>query len=336
MNDCAVIQEMISAMLDGELSENERAAVEAHILNCSECAAMYADFAALSEETGEMLAEVPDSLHDKIMKGVRTSRKPKKSVLITLRPYVSAAACLVVIIGAVMAFKDGRSFELASTAADSASAPAAVYDMPAAAAEDGVLYQAESSIYGNLNDSKCAYDSPAEMIEAPADAVAEEYADEPAAEPAVPAAPAPEPENSESDNSVICNGDVYIPEIVPGDYESLTAHFLALFDIGLTANDIELEEGMELENAYIALISPQRDAVTVHAVEDIASLVSALKCRNTEIEEWPVYPSALVEFEYGGEYYCFPLYFDGEKIIVTTVERSYYAYAAVEELLSIK
>ena len=323
MNDCAKIQEMISGMLDGALSAKDEAEVHEHIARCPECAAMYADFAALSEGIGELCAEVPASLHDRIMKGVRTTPKPKKSLFIALRPYMSAAACLVVVIGAVLALRGGGI----DKAANDAASPATAYDMPAAAvadsAEDCCYGMSESAIYqaepGEAPDAKHAAETPAEM--AP---------DEPACEPA-----APEAEET-CESGVDCDGDVYIPEIVPGDHKSLTAHFLALFDIGLTANDIELEEGMELENAYIALISPERDAVTVHAVEDTAALVSALTCENREITHWPMYPSALVEFEYGGEYYCFPIYFDGEKVIVTTVERSYYAHSTAEEFLSIK
>lgn len=344
MNDCAKIQEMISAMLDGEISAGERAAIEAHIALCPECAAMYADFTALSEGMVEMCEEVPAALHDKIMNGVHAASKPKKGLLISLRPYMSAAACLVVIVGAIFALRDSRNdIKWLSNTADTAvsvaaSAPAAAAD---SAAFDYYSFQeaktesfAEESVeaddskrsdYGTAEDSPAAAE-PAAPMEVPADTAVEEPAED---------MPAEETENG-SENISDCDGDVYIPEIIPGDHESLTAHFLALFDIGLTANDIEFTDGLQLENVYIAVINAERDAVEVHAVGDTVHLISALKCAETEISFWPMYSSALIEFEYKGEYYCFPIYFDGEKLIVTTIERSYYAAASVEELLSIK
>ena len=66
MNDCQKIQEMISAMLDGELLAKEREAIEEHIAACHKCAAMYADFTALSGVFEESREEVPANLHTKI------------------------------------------------------------------------------------------------------------------------------------------------------------------------------------------------------------------------------------------------------------------------------
>ena len=136
MNYCEKIQEMISAMLDGEISERDRAVIEAHIASCPECAAMYEDFAALSGELNESFSEVPANLHSRIMKGVRVSRKPKKPLLIALRPYMSAAACLVVVIGAVFALR-GSSKSMDSVArSDKVSTPAVPAAAPAEAAQE--------------------------------------------------------------------------------------------------------------------------------------------------------------------------------------------------------
>ena len=66
MISCEKIQEMISSMLDGQLSDEERAAVEEHIARCPECAAMYEDFSALSISLKEEFSAVPAQLHDKI------------------------------------------------------------------------------------------------------------------------------------------------------------------------------------------------------------------------------------------------------------------------------
>lgn len=175
MNDCQKIQEMISAMLDGELLAKEREAIEQHIASCPECAAMYADFAALSGMFEESREEVPANLHAKIMKGVRTSQKPKKPLIIQLRPYMSAAACLIIVVGAVFAMRDEHK------SADSLAAPM-VAEAPAAFAEDASPAEAvrveNFSFYGY--DDAEAEKALAEPAEAPMPAPAE---------PAAPAEP---------------------------------------------------------------------------------------------------------------------------------------------------
>ena len=132
MTDCVKFQEMISAMLDGEISASQREAIEQHIAACPECAAMYADFAALSGVFEESVEEVPAALHSRIMKGVRISQKPKKPLIIQLRPYMSAAACLVVLIGAVFTLRGEHKSADSLSAPMVAEAPAA----PAAYAEE--------------------------------------------------------------------------------------------------------------------------------------------------------------------------------------------------------
>ncbi len=124
MTSCEKVQEYISAMIDDELSDIERVSIEDHISNCPECAAMYADFVALKNELGEALSEVPATLHSKIMKGVRVSAKPKTPVLIHLRRYMNAAACLLIFVGACFAYiqSDRYSDKLAVPAAPQAPA----------------------------------------------------------------------------------------------------------------------------------------------------------------------------------------------------------------------
>jgi len=183
MNDCQKIQEMISAMLDGELKASEHEVIEEHVALCPECAAMYADFAALSGIFAESREEVPATLHSRIMKGVRTSRKPKKPLIIQLRPYMSAAACLVILIGAVFTLRDDRKSADSLATPMVAEAPAA----PAAYAEDASPAEAAQnesfSVYINDESEKML----AEPAEAPLPAPAAPAAP---AEPAVPAEPA--------------------------------------------------------------------------------------------------------------------------------------------------
>ena len=70
MNNCELYQELISRLVDGEVSRNEYAALEAHMKNCAECSAMYAVFASLSDIIGGEDEPLPEDLHENIMAGV--------------------------------------------------------------------------------------------------------------------------------------------------------------------------------------------------------------------------------------------------------------------------
>ena len=197
MRTCAEYQELISAMLDGELTAEEKAEVEAHIAGCPECAAMYEAFAAVS---GMEAAEVPDTLHEAVMTKVTAAQKAFKTQnkIVRLRPILTTAACLVVIVGTIFAMRTGFSRRAAETAASAAApmmapaAGAAMYDTAAAAEApmEKMKDEPETAMF--------AAAAPAAVMDAPAEAAptAEEaetdggynYADNTALE-----APAPEP-----------------------------------------------------------------------------------------------------------------------------------------------
>ncbi len=151
MISCEKIQEMISSMLDNELNNEERAKVEEHIALCPECAAMYEDFSALSISLKEEFSAVPAALHENIMSGVKAKRK--KAKIIPLRSYLSAAACLVLVVGAVLAVGNGRGYDKAVPAAPAAppdpGAPAAVAaEAPMAPDMDYFILERNESNYG--------------------------------------------------------------------------------------------------------------------------------------------------------------------------------------------
>ena len=120
MRTCAEYQELISALLDGELTAEEKAEVEAHIAVCEECKAMYEAFAAVS---GMEAAEVPDTLHEAVMTKVTAAQKAFKTQnnLVRLRPILTTAACLVVIVGILFAVRTGFARRGASTEAPMAA-----------------------------------------------------------------------------------------------------------------------------------------------------------------------------------------------------------------------
>lgn len=101
--------ELISCLLDGELSEREEAEVREHIAACPECKSVYDAFAALSGSVSQ-LEEPPEWLHEDIMSAVSRERR-KKPRVIWLRT-LSAAACLalVVLAGVKFGLFNGASY----------------------------------------------------------------------------------------------------------------------------------------------------------------------------------------------------------------------------------
>ena len=182
MNSCEKIQEMISAMLDGELTREEKAIVQEHIASCNECAAMYEDFAFLSEEMGENLSHTPANLHEHIMDGIKAQIKPKKPIHVLMRPYMAAAACLIIVAGVALASSTGRmkADTAASTSYKMSMAEAAAAPMAPAApeAEAYIMEDAAMEEYGAVFEPEAPqpnWDAPAAMA--------------PEAEPAAPAEP---------------------------------------------------------------------------------------------------------------------------------------------------
>ena len=124
MNGCSRYQEMISRMLDDDLSQSEKNELAAHVKRCPDCAAVYVAFRSLSESLSEDLVEPSPDLHEKIMADVRREAvRTRNSAQHHHRRWhtvMTAAACLLLVVAAAMSFPKivGRK--------DAAQAPAAV------------------------------------------------------------------------------------------------------------------------------------------------------------------------------------------------------------------
>lgn len=107
MTACEKYQELISAMLDGELTEIECKAVQAHIALCDRCRAMYEIFAGMDVILAET-EEIPAALHENIMAGVKQAAAVKKrsGKIYYFRRAAAAAACFVVLVGAAFATRE--------------------------------------------------------------------------------------------------------------------------------------------------------------------------------------------------------------------------------------
>lgn len=139
MNVCERYEIMISAMLDGELDERERAELSAHIAGCERCAALAAAFAASSGALAEEeLEEPPAGLHDAVMEKVGAAAKVRRSQarFMRLRPVIAAAACAAVVAVTLLAANSGLRNAM-NTAAGGAESYDAAPEAPAYAEGGG-------------------------------------------------------------------------------------------------------------------------------------------------------------------------------------------------------
>ena len=100
MTECDIYREMISEMLDGELSEPQKTELMTHLATCRDCARVYDAFAFISSSIDEG-AEPPASLAADVMssiaaKGAKSASAKKRGAVL---PRLAAlAACLAIVI----------------------------------------------------------------------------------------------------------------------------------------------------------------------------------------------------------------------------------------------
>lgn len=156
MSQCEFYQELISRMVDGDLSAREEADLARHIETCPDCAALYRAFSALSGQIAEDLEEAPFDLRDNVMAEIHREQIRRRNRIPTiLRSVLSAAACVALIVGVYLGVSITQGKNLVTAAYD--AAPAAAEEAPAEATEVRAMPEA----------------APAEAEEAPADKAAD-------------------------------------------------------------------------------------------------------------------------------------------------------------------
>ena len=73
--DCEKALELMSAELDGMCTEQERAALQAHLEACADCRETYRQLRALDEALQDAELEPPQALHDNVMRQIRKEKK---------------------------------------------------------------------------------------------------------------------------------------------------------------------------------------------------------------------------------------------------------------------
>ncbi len=101
MKKCEEFAPLLSAYFDGELTEEENAAVRAHLGECEDCRARLDEYAQLS---GAMLAlgeeDVPEGFTARVMAAVRAEKaaaKPQVKKRSTWRRWMPMAACAAIV-----------------------------------------------------------------------------------------------------------------------------------------------------------------------------------------------------------------------------------------------
>lgn len=175
MRSCEDYQELISRLLDDDLSADEQSELERHAASCPDCAAMLAAFRALSETLGDDGAEPPERLHEKVMADVRREAIRRRQAPRRVRSILALAACAALVL-------------LAATHLPRMGAPS---PMLSAAKTSGAALPQDAPAQESMFFETC--DSGEEAVEAEAAAAGAALADEPAAPAAARAQEAAEP-----------------------------------------------------------------------------------------------------------------------------------------------
>lgn len=162
MSACERYEIMISAMLDGELDEREKAELSAHIVGCERCSALAAAFAAASGALAEGLEEPPDDLHGVIMEKVGAAAKVKRGQtrFMRLRPIVAAAACVAVVAVTLLAANHGLRSAENAVAGGSPESFAAAPEAPAGGVGGRVVMNSVAGA-GGENGGAAPMEAPA-------------------------------------------------------------------------------------------------------------------------------------------------------------------------------
>ena len=151
MKDCAYYQELISRLVDREITPEEGEELAAHARECEECRAVYTAFVSLSDALCADLVDPPEELAENVMAEIRRAelwkqnRRPRRQ----MRRWaaLSAGAVLVIgigsltlprLLGAKGAAKEANSEAVYSAEESMMAAPAAgaaAYDSAAVSEE---------------------------------------------------------------------------------------------------------------------------------------------------------------------------------------------------------
>lgn len=163
--DCDQALELISAKIDGELTVEDAAVLDAHLAICPECRALLADFTAMHAAMPAPAA-VPSGLSDRVMEQIRQSKvvpmRPAKKRF-RQRAWASVAAVLVLVVAGGYALRGSLPGALKNGASSGGEAAAQVQNLPGAADGTASDYNGHSAVADN-SDIKALQETPAETL----------------------------------------------------------------------------------------------------------------------------------------------------------------------------
>lgn len=143
MQDCSRYDEMLSALVDDELSEEEARELDAHLANCAECRSYLRLLQTMHEGLGQALPDPPEMLRKGVMYKVGLEKKRRFGAF--GRWAVSAAVFCVALLGVIKLTGN----DLKSMRSVTANAAKSVASTVADAAADGFDYIRENDIAAN-------------------------------------------------------------------------------------------------------------------------------------------------------------------------------------------
>lgn len=160
-------REQLSALLDGELNDAEREDVLAHLADCKDCQAYFAELNSVHEMMNDLdEIAVPDGFAEGVMERLREEAAPQKSKKRhSWRGAATLAACAAVAILAINALPRMGSGNAVPSAA---SAPAVAYGAAAAEAEEesAPLEPAEDYLEAQMLYTSGAPEAPTAAMDA--------------------------------------------------------------------------------------------------------------------------------------------------------------------------
>ncbi len=140
MKDCAYYQELISRLIDREITPEEGEELAAHARECEECRAVYTAFASLSDLLSGDLVDPPEELSENVMAEIRRAEvwKKNRAPRSRLRRWAALAACAVLVVGVGALTLPRLMARKGSAAPQAIFGSAAVAEAPAAAPAEGV------------------------------------------------------------------------------------------------------------------------------------------------------------------------------------------------------
>ena len=152
---CETIQEKISAFIDGELCDNDRLALMAHLADCPQCKAYFEDQLAIHEAMAELEEAAPAGFAQGVMARVAATKQEKRRPARHWTRWAAAAACCALAVLGVFA-TGGRD-----TAANQVNQDPALYAAVRSTGEEAL----QTANFSVADDTTICYSANAALPE---------------------------------------------------------------------------------------------------------------------------------------------------------------------------